>query len=97
MPSLGARIGEYVRTESGFRRTGTLGFGTLAGLGLLGQLGAHGALGWWLFLVALAYGAGWLWAYLMWQFMKGDIERISAKIEEARKARQSVNNEPHST
>lgn len=97
MQNLLARIGEYVRTESGFRRSGALGFGTLAGFGLLWQLGAHGALGWWLFLVALAYGAGWVWAFFMWQVMKGNIERLKAQIEAARKAPQSVNNEPHST
>lgn len=96
MASVRARIGEYVRTEQGFRRSGTLGFGTLFGLFILWFVGQHGGVGWWLFLVALAYGAGWLWAFLMWQATKGDIQRINSQIEAARKA-QSASNGTHST
>ncbi|MGA8050101.1 MAG: hypothetical protein WCA09_07980 [Burkholderiales bacterium] len=96
MASVRARIGEYLRTERGFRRSGTITFGTLFGLFILWFVGEFGGVGWWLFLVALAYGAGWVWAYFMWQAMKGDIERIKSQIEAARRA-QSVSNGTHST
>jgi hypothetical protein len=45
-------------------------------------VGAQGGIAWWLFLVALAVGAGWLWSYLMWQVLKGDIERISSQLND---------------
>jgi hypothetical protein len=96
MAGIGARIGDYLRTEQGFRRSGAVTFGTLFGLFLLWFIGDLGGAGWWLFLIALSYPAGWVWAYFMWQAMKGDIERIKSQIEAARKA-QSVGNGTHST
>jgi len=96
MASVRARIGEYVRTEQGFRRSGSLGFGTLSAIFILWLVGDLGSVGWWLFLVALAYGAGWVWAYFMWQAMRDDFERINSQIEAARKA-QAANNGTHST
>src|SRR5262249_26493285 len=98
MPSVRARIGEYVRTEAGFRRSGTLTFGTLAAVAQLWQFGAYGGFAWWLFLVALAYAGGWMWSFFMWQAMKGNIERIKLRIEAARRASaDSANDESHST
>ena len=96
MASVRARIGEYVRTEQGFRRSGSLSFGTLVAIFILWLVGELGGVGWWLFLVALAYGAGWVWAYFMWQAMKGNIERIKSQIEASRKA-QEADNGAHST
>ena len=96
MQSVRARVGDYIRTEPGFRRSGTLVFGTLFGLGALWQFGALGGPAWWLFVVAVSYGAGWVWAFFMWQAMKGDVERIKAKIEAARKASASPGNGSHS-
>jgi len=61
-------------------RTGTVFSGGGMAIFELWFVGAHGGLGWWLFLIALAFGAGWLWSYLMWQVLRGDIERISSQL-----------------
>jgi len=63
-------------------RTGTVFFGGGMAIFELWYVGAHGGIAWWLFLVALAIGAGWLWSYLMWQVLKGDIERISSQLND---------------
>ena len=64
---MGARIGAFVwRDRSSFVKSGLLGFGTLFGIWLVWFVGAIGGPGWWLFLVVLAYAAGWVWAQAMW-------------------------------
>ena len=61
-------------------RTGTVFFGGGMAIFELWFVGAHGGFAWWLFLIALAFGAGLLWSYLMWQVLKSDIERISSQL-----------------
>jgi hypothetical protein len=34
------------------------------------MFGKYGGVGWWLFLVALAVPAGWVWAFFMWHALK---------------------------
>ena len=91
-----ARVAECLCTEQSFRRIGGLSFGTLFALFLLWQIGDEGAFDWWLILVGVAYGAGWVWAFLMWHVMKRDSQRLKSQVEATRKAT-SGNNGTHST
>lgn len=63
-----------IRTKSDFMRFGTVTFGALAALGGLWMFGRYGRMGWWVFLIALAFGAGWVWSFFMWQVFRSEIE-----------------------
>jgi hypothetical protein len=66
----------YLKDRRGFIKVATASFAVPFAVAVLWMFGAHGGLGWWLFLVVLALGAGWLWASAMWLVVKSDLERI---------------------
>lgn len=77
MKSVRVSFGKYLQDKSNFIRVGTVGIGVPAAVGLLWMFGGHGGVGWWLYLVVLAFGGGWLWAVFMWLVFKNDIQRMS--------------------
>jgi hypothetical protein len=72
------RVATYLREQRNFIKVGTVGFGVAFATAALWIAGKYGGLAWWLFLIALALAAGWVWASLMWLAIKSDIERMSS-------------------
>lgn len=71
------KLGEYLGEKRNFIKVGAISFGVLSAIGLLWMLGRHGSIGWWLFLVVVAFLTGWAWAYFMWLAFENDFRRIS--------------------
>ncbi len=82
MPTLRERLRQYTSTKPGFMRFGTIAFGGLMAIFMLWFVGSHGGLFWWLFIVAVCVGAGWLWSCFMWLVVKDDIERVSSQLDD---------------
>jgi hypothetical protein len=72
------RPAEYLAHRPNFMKVAGWSFGVLFGVGLLWLVGSYGGIEWWLFLVALAALAGWLWAYCMWLACGNDFQRIAS-------------------
>lgn len=70
-------LGEYLGERRNFIKVGAIGFGVLFGAALLWRLGRHGTVGWWLFLLMVAFLVGWAWAYFMWRAFENDFRRIA--------------------
>ena len=68
----------YLREKRNFIKVGTVGFGVPFAIAALWIAGKYGGLAWWLFLIALALAAGWVWASLMWLAVKNDLEKMSS-------------------
>jgi fatty acid desaturase len=86
LPSARARLD--LSNRHSFMKVASVGFGGLYGALLLWMFGSLGGLVWWLFIVALACVAGYVWAFLMWFVFKAvyDIdEPKDAKPPDSRK------------
>lgn len=75
--TLRARVGKYLREKRNFIKVGTVAFGVPFTAVTLWIAGGYGGVGWWLFLVALAFAASWLWALGMWFVLESDLRKIS--------------------
>jgi len=69
-------LGKYLGEKRNFIKAGATSVGVLSAVPLLWMLGHHGGVGWWLFLVVVAFLAGWGWAYFMWLAFENDFRRI---------------------
>jgi len=74
---LRVRVGRYLRERRNFVTVGTVVSGVPFAAAELWIAGAHGGVGWWLFLVALAFAASWLCALGLWFVMEDDLKKIS--------------------
>ncbi len=49
-------------------------------IGLLWAFGSYGSTGFWLLLVALAFGAAYFWSEVMWRFFAAERERLATRV-----------------
>jgi len=69
---------KHLRDKRSFIKVETVAFGVPFAVAELWMFGAHGGVGWWLFLVVLAFAGAWIWASLMWLVLKNDLRRMSS-------------------
>lgn len=72
-------MSRYLGTKANFLRFSILTMGSLSTALLLWNFGPWGELGWWLFLIGLGFGAGWLWGFLMWHLWAAPYFNLSNK------------------
>lgn len=65
----------FMSERRNFVRVATLAFGILFASWSLSIVGGRGGAAWWLFVVAVAFAMGWVWAIGMWAVCKEDIRR----------------------
>jgi hypothetical protein len=78
-PSVRKRRAKWFGQKSNFMKFGTLVFGAPMAVTMLYVAGWGGGLGWWLSLVAISFGGGWLWSYFMWPVLEKNFRRIEAE------------------
>lgn len=72
------RLGKYLHHRRNFMKVASATFGLPFAAVMLWMFGEYGGVGWWLFLVALALPAAWMWAFFIWLALENDIRRISS-------------------
>ena len=72
------KLRKYLQHRPNFMKVASVAFGLPSAVALLWMFGSYGGIGWWLFLVALAVPAAWVWAYFMWLALENNIRRASA-------------------
>ena len=65
-----ARKKSFLEERRNFMTVASLSFSVLSGLGLLWLFGNYGGFGWWLFIAAVAFVIGRVWAFFMWFVFK---------------------------
>ena len=72
------RLAKYLQHRRNFMKVAAVTFGVPFAVGSLSMFGPYGGIGWWLFLIAAAIPAAWLWAFFMWFVCENDLRRMSS-------------------